>query len=98
MVRSLPGELQRIDAIAEAADPWIVRVVPVDDRSGTRAMLRMVDTRRVLRSAAVAGRLMRDTGGLPFSAMTDARGQVCATHDRPLDSAAVMTLRRRCGG
>ena len=89
-------ELSRLDAIAEAAGPWQVRVVPVDATRATSAMLRTVDPGRVWRSARGIEALSRDTGGLPFSMMTDAAGQPCARHSRMLDAAAVREMRGRC--
>ena len=90
-------ELARLDSIVDAAGPVAVRVVPIDDRPATRAMLRDVPRERVWRTAVALDLVSRETGGLPFSLMTDDAGRRCATHARPLDADAVAAMRRRCG-
>lgn len=90
------AELRQIDAIASAAAPVDVRVTPVDRSGGTAALLRDVPPTRIWRSAQAVSIFTRSNGALPFSVMTDAKGRPCATHDRALDPASVIAMRRRC--
>ena len=90
------GELARLDEIVAAAGATEVRVLPIDRSAATAAMLRGIDPRRIWRSAAAADAVLAETGGLPFSVMTDNRGRRCAAHARPLDAAAVRAMRARC--
>lgn len=91
------GELARLDAIAEAAGPVAVRVVPLDGNPATRRMLANVPAWRIDATPRVVERVASRTGGLPFSLMTDAAGRPCAEHARPLDAAGVRAMRRSCG-
>jgi thiol-disulfide isomerase/thioredoxin len=90
------AELRQIDAIAAAADPVQVRVVPVDRTPASAALFRGVAPARIWRSARAVGAYTQLAGSLPFSVMTNAAGNTCATHDRGLDRAAVITMRRSC--
>lgn len=90
------GELRQIDTIAAAASPLDVRVTPVDRSNATAAMLRDVLPMHIWRSARAVNAFAQQTGGLPFSVMTDADGEPCATNDRALNAAAVQAMRRRC--
>ncbi|MHA6722552.1 thioredoxin domain-containing protein [Sphingomonas sp. RS2018] len=90
-------ELSRLPALRAAAAPIAVRVVPIDATAATTAMLRGIDPATIDRSARTIDALGSQTGGLPFSLMTDRTGQRCATHRAPLDVMAVRAMRERCG-
>lgn len=90
------AELRQVRAIAAAAAPVEVRVTPLDRSSATAAMLRDVPPARIWRSARAVDAFAHDAGSLPFSVMTDADGRPCATHDRALDTTAVLAMRQRC--
>jgi len=94
-------ELARADAIAVAARPRRMRIVPLDKGQGTTAMLRKVRPDLVwnpdkAEMQALETRLLTQTAGLPFSAMTDDAGKPCALHRAILDTAAVAVMRKSC--
>ena len=92
------AELRHLDEIAAAATPVEVRVTPIDQSSGTAAMLRDVPPARIWRSAHTVNAYAQSSGLLPFSIMTDAQGRTCATHDRALDPVSVTAMRHHCDG
>jgi thiol-disulfide isomerase/thioredoxin len=91
------GELRQLESIAALAAPITVRVTPVDQSYATAAMLRDVPAARIWRSARAVDAYAQQSGSLPFSVMTDGSGRPCATHDRALDAASIVAMRRRCG-
>ncbi len=95
------AELAQVEAIARAAAPRATRVVPLDGGAATAAMLRTVPARFIwhpvpAESAFLRRRVLSQTAGLPFSAMTDAAGEPCALHRAVLTPVAVATMRSAC--
>jgi thiol-disulfide isomerase/thioredoxin len=90
------AELRQLDAIIAAAAPIEVRVTPVDGSARTGALLAGVPAARIWRSPRAIEAYLQLAGSLPYAVMTDAAGRICATHNRGLDRAATLAMRRRC--
>lgn len=91
------AELAEVEALAAAAAPRRLLVVPADRSRATAAMLAGVEARvwrdaRALR-ALWAGEL---GAGLPFTLVTDGAGRTCAEHRRVLRVRDVAVLAARC--
>lgn len=95
------GELAQIDAIAEGAAPYGVRVLLVDDsKAGRRMVASLPPARRWIPDdaayAAARAALLSRTPGLPYSAAFDASGTLCADRRGGLDPDRVRALVSRC--
>lgn len=95
------GEVQRLDAIADAAGGRQVRVVGLDLTAGTRALLARVSRARRWDPSPAERGALRDavyarSAGLPYAVATDAAGQACADLTRGLDAARTRELVARC--
>jgi thiol-disulfide isomerase/thioredoxin len=95
------GELARLDDIAAAARPLQVRVLLVEDGARARAMVRGVAPSRRWEPAAdqmrrVRADLWTRTRGLPYTAVTNRNGEICAEQKGGLDPARTHALVERC--
>ncbi len=95
------AEIGRIDAIATAAVPYRVLVVPIDAGRATDAMMRRVPvgqrwTPGAVRIAEIRADLFGDTAGLPFSVAIDRDGRRCATTRGGLGPARVAVMVAAC--
>jgi thiol-disulfide isomerase/thioredoxin len=95
------GEVRALPAIARAASPMRVIVVPIDARRGTERLMADVPPGQQWRLSPAAAtatmrRLAKGAPGLPTSVAIDAEGEVCAVARRPLSPATALAIRRRC--
>lgn len=109
-LRDLDSMLARLALLAQAPDQtgrqqialaWIDR--PLSGATVTRVLERKSVENRPLvvlpppaLAAAWAEPLMASAHGLPFAAMTDARGKVCALHQGVLRAADIADLSAAC--
>lgn len=93
------AELREMDALAAAAEPRRLLVVPADQTRSTAAMVRPLPAARVWRDPAVLRALWSGAlgAGLPLTLATDGEGRVCGEHRRVLRPGDLAALAARCG-
>lgn len=93
------AELKEVEALATAAAPRRLLVVPADRSRATAAMLAPVAAERVWRDAGAVRALWSGAigaAGLPFALVTDDGGRPCAEHRRVLRPADLAALAAAC--
>ncbi|MEJ7926990.1 hypothetical protein WG908_09510 [Sphingobium sp. AN641] len=95
------AEIARIDEIMRVAQPYGVKVVPMDSGRRGEAMLRRVPTAVLWRPTpgqllAITTDLARRTTGLPFSIMTDDGAVLCASSKAGVDGHVVRAMQAQC--
>lgn len=93
------AELREVEALAAAAEPRRLLVVPADQTRSTATMMKPLSAARVWRDPAVLRALWSGAlgAGLPLTLVTDGEGRVCGEHRRVLRPGDVAALAARCG-
>ena len=96
------GEVERVPALVAAAQPWRVLVASGDRTPRPRLLERVPAANRWHPDPVTAVRVRREllsrTAGLPYAAVLDRDGHLCAESARPLNSARLRALLAQCDG